>query len=75
MNRTLISITALDNPNFMDKICHCFRQLDLNIHSAKISTMGESVDNVFLVSSGQGEKMSNQQQQQLKALLVTSITD
>ena len=74
-NRTLISITALDNPNFMDKICHCFRQLDLNIHSAKISTVGESVDNVFLVSSGQGDNMNDLQKQQLKTLLVTSITD
>lgn len=53
-NRTLISVTALDNPQFMSHFCNGFRRFELNIHSAKITTVGEQVDNVFwcLIKTG-----------------------
>lgn len=72
-NRTLISITALDNPMFMEKICRSFHELKINIHSAKISTVGESVDNVFLVSNSLDTAMSITERTQLENSLLSFL--
>lgn len=73
-DRTLLSITALDNPNFMGRICHCFHRLNIKIHSAKISTVGEMVENVFLVSDNSNNQLINAEQSGLAAMLKDHIT-
>ncbi|QFU24278.1 [protein-PII] uridylyltransferase [Shewanella eurypsychrophilus] len=74
-DRTLISVTALDNPQFMSHFCNGFRQFELNIHSAKITTVGEQVDNVFLVSDKDGQSLDDENKQALKSFFVDFIKE
>ena len=74
-DRTLISVTALDNPQFMSHFCNGFRLLELNIHSAKITTVGEQVDNVFLVSDKGGQSLDDESKQALKSFFVDFIKE
>ncbi|QBF82003.1 [protein-PII] uridylyltransferase [Shewanella maritima] len=73
--RSLISVSALDTHEFMDKVASAFRELDLNIHSATISSVGERADNVFLVSNNQGQQLDQREQQALSNLLINRIND
>lgn len=74
-DRTLISVTALDNPKFMSHFCQGFRQFDLNIHSAKLTTVGEQVDNVFLVSDREGQPLKDESKQALKSFFVDTLKE
>ncbi|WP_077339170.1 [protein-PII] uridylyltransferase [Pseudocolwellia agarivorans] len=69
-NKSLLKINTLDDPCYMEKICLVFSQLNLTIHSAKISSLGESTENVFLVSKNGDEQLSNEEQGELTDLLV-----
>ena len=45
-----MKVNTLDDPNYIEQICHLFSKHTYFIHSAKISTLGETTENVFLVS-------------------------
>lgn len=72
--RTLVNVSALDTSDFMEQIASAFRTLDLNIHSATISTVGERADNVFSISNKQDQQLTADEQQQLSVALVNAIT-
>ncbi len=72
-SRTLLKISALDNPQFIEKICEVFRKKQLTVHSAKITTIGESAENVFSVSTIDNEVMTEQDKQELSELLIDKI--
>ncbi|XQW84960.1 [protein-PII] uridylyltransferase [Thalassotalea piscium] len=49
-NKALLKVNTLDDPSYIEQICHLFAENNFFIHSAKISTLGETTENVFLVS-------------------------
>ncbi|GAA5135234.1 [protein-PII] uridylyltransferase [Thalassotalea piscium] len=57
-NKALLKVNTLDDPSYIEQICHLFSKHNFFIHSAKISTLGETTENVFLVShaNAEGEK-------------------
>ncbi|MDO6609910.1 [protein-PII] uridylyltransferase [Shewanella sp. 1_MG-2023] len=73
-DRTLVHILALETHEFMGQIASAFRTLDLNIHSAAISTVGERADNVFALSNQHGAQLTELEQIELQEKLVKSIT-
>ena len=72
-NKSLLKINTLDDPCYMEEICSVFSQSDLTIHSAKISSLGESTENVFLISKNSGEQITKEEQTNLNDLLVCRI--
>ncbi|AZG37251.1 [protein-PII] uridylyltransferase [Shewanella psychromarinicola] len=74
-NRSLVNVSALDTSEFMEQIASTFRELDLHIHSATISTVGERADNVFLLSNKDDQQLTPDQQQQLSATLMQVISE
>jgi len=50
-NRTMIEIIAIDRPDLLSSIAQVFQQEEVSIHSAKITTFGEKVDDVFTIST------------------------
>ena len=72
-NKSLLKINTLDDPSYMEEICSVFSQSDLTIHSAKISSLGESTENVFLISKNSGEQITHEEQTHLNELLVCRI--
>ncbi len=47
---TSIYIKAADRPGILSQIARCFHKSDILIHSAKITTLGEKIEDVFFVS-------------------------
>ncbi|GHE88257.1 [protein-PII] uridylyltransferase [Thalassotalea profundi] len=49
-NKALLKVNTLDDPSYIEQICQILAKHNFFIHSAKISTLGETTENVFLVS-------------------------
>jgi [protein-PII] uridylyltransferase len=72
-NKTLLSISSPNNPQLMEKICQIFQSLDLNIESAKINTIGEVVDNVFLLTNNAQKQLTTIEQGYLEDQLLQAL--
>lgn len=71
--RSLLSVSALDTSEFMEQIAKVFREQQLTMHSANISTVGERADNVFLLSNSQGQQLDGKEQQALIERLTQAV--
>lgn len=49
-DRTIIRIVSADRPGLLARFAKVFHDNDLIVHSAKISTMGERVEDIFFVT-------------------------
>ncbi|MEW6990969.1 [protein-PII] uridylyltransferase [Colwelliaceae bacterium 6441] len=66
---TLIEIVALDYPGLLAEFANIFQECKLHIHSAKITTFGEKVEDVFIVSNHEEKALTAQEQQILTTKL------
>jgi len=66
---TMLEILALDHPGLLAKFARTFQKHEINIHSAKITTFGEKAEDVFTVSNADNLALTQEQQQQLSAML------
>jgi [protein-PII] uridylyltransferase len=73
-NKTTLELVTLDHPGLLAQIAQVFQQLSLHIHSAKITTFGEKVEDVFTLSNDKNDALSEQQQQALTEKL-TAVLD
>ena len=54
-NFTTISILAADRPGLLAHLGLLFMELKLTLHSARITTLGERVEDIFIVQNERGE--------------------
>jgi [protein-PII] uridylyltransferase len=47
---TLLEVIAVDRPGLLARIGRAFLEQNLRVHNAKISTVGENAENIFLVT-------------------------
>lgn len=71
--RTLMELVALDTPGLLATIGATFSELDLNLHGAKITTLGEKAEDLFILTNAEGLKLSNEQQSILRERLISNI--
>ncbi|MBF7687277.1 [protein-PII] uridylyltransferase [Acinetobacter rathckeae] len=68
-----IEISTLDHPGLLAKIGGLFMMQGLDIHSAKIATLGEKVEDIFYVTKKNGVMLSDEESEhfafQLKSAL------
>jgi [protein-PII] uridylyltransferase len=72
-NRTMIEIIALDRPGLLSNIAQVFQQEKISIHSAKITTFGEKVDDVFTISTLDNTALTEAEQNHLADKLIEEI--
>ncbi|WP_426417337.1 [protein-PII] uridylyltransferase [Aestuariirhabdus sp. LZHN29] len=53
IHRTILEVVAPDRPGLLALIGQVFMELDLSIHNAKIATLGERVEDVFIITDAQ----------------------
>ncbi len=71
---TLLEIITLDRPGILAKFAKVFQNSNIHIHSAKITTFGEKVEDVFTISNEKNLSLSEEEKQCLTALLSDGIT-
>ena len=73
--RDMLEITALDTPWLLAKIARVFKQQEITLYSAKISTIGEKAEDIFKISASNGERLSEEQIQNLSDALIAELSD
>lgn len=63
---SMIELEALDAPGLLAKIGHLFVKLKLTLHMAKISTIGERAEDLFIVSNQDEQALTTEQQVELR---------
>ena len=64
MNHTL-DIVASDRPGLLAKIANIFLQQEIDLHNAKINTLGSRAEDSFLISAKQNQRLSLEQIEQI----------
>ena len=70
---SLIELTALDRPGVLARIGAVFQQCMLVVHAAKITTIGERVEDFFSLTRRDGELLSPEDEQRLREKLVVEL--
>jgi [protein-PII] uridylyltransferase len=68
-----LEISTGDKPGLLAKLAHCFLAHEIEIHNAKINTMGNRVEDSFIISAKKGQKLAPEQLKKLKENIVESI--
>ncbi|HQR50869.1 MAG TPA: [protein-PII] uridylyltransferase [Methylophilaceae bacterium] len=69
----LLSITAGDRPGLLSRISHIFLRHGVCLHTAKINTLGNRAEDTFLISGGQGNRLTDSVTQHLKKELSETL--
>lgn len=72
-SKTMVEIIALDRPGLLGNIAQVFQELQLSIHSAKITTFGEKADDVFTISTSENNALTEEEKQLLADKLTQEI--
>ena len=70
---TLVELEALDAPGLLAKIGHLFVDLNITLKLAKIATIGERAEDVFIVSNADGKALTQEQQVLLKKQITLKL--
>ena len=69
----VLNLIAKDRPSLLAKVGQVFRQHDIKVHKARITTMGERAEDVFYISDEHGETLSDDRLDKLKMGLVAVL--
>ena len=72
--RTQIEVVAFDAPGILANIGEVFRYSGLILDTAKITTIGERAEDLFIVSTAEGNALTEQQEENLKANLIEELS-
>ncbi|WP_022941211.1 [protein-PII] uridylyltransferase [Psychromonas hadalis] len=72
--RTQLEVVAFDAPGILANIGEVFRRSGLMLDTAKITTIGERAEDLFIVSTEDGDALTEQQEQNLKANLIAELS-
>ncbi|WP_218354807.1 [protein-PII] uridylyltransferase [Alteromonas lipotrueiana] len=70
---TLIELEALDAPGILAKVGHAFVDRNVTLKLAKIATIGERAEDVFIVTNHEGSALTPEQQVGLKKQILYKL--
>lgn len=71
--RTTFELTTLDRPGLVAKLAAILQRLNVVILAAKITTIGEQAEDLFIVASAEGEALSAAEKQQLEQQITEQL--
>ena len=72
-NLSQLEVDTLDRTGVLSNIAYVLYELDISLINARVSTMGERVEDVFFISNAQGEPLSKVQGIALKKALTERL--
>ena len=71
--RTLMELVALDTPGLLATVGATFADLGINIHGAKITTIGERAEDLFIITNENNGQLNDEEKIRLQDQLVENI--
>jgi [protein-PII] uridylyltransferase len=71
---SLLEIVSTDRPGLLAIISRIFRDKHINIHSAKITTFGEKIEDVFTISNSDNQALTAEEQAGLSDTLCGELS-
>tara|TARA_R110002049_G_scaffold252263_1_gene426849 strand:+ start:163209 stop:165896 length:2688 start_codon:yes stop_codon:yes gene_type:complete len=76
LDHTSLHIHATDHPGLLASIAEAFAMLEINVISARVSTLGEKVHDIFYITNKDDKKiLDKNEQERLVALVTEKISD
>lgn len=72
---TQMELITLDTPGLLARLGVIFTELDLNLHAAKISTIGERAEDFFVLSSQDDTPLSKEKQELLEQRIIEKFDE
>ena len=73
MRYTQMELTALDQPGLLAAVGDAIRKCNMSVHSARIVTLGEKVEDIFEISTLSLTPLNNEQKIHLKSQILKQI--
>lgn len=70
---TLIELEALDAPGLLARIGHLFVEANITLKMAKIATIGERAEDIFIVSNSEGKALTQEQQVLISKMIKSKL--
>ncbi|OAM52974.1 bifunctional uridylyltransferase/uridylyl-removing protein [Methylovorus sp. MM2] len=70
----ILNIIAADRPGLLSKLSHIFLDNGIHLHTAKINTLGNRVEDTFFISAKAGESLGERNIEILKQELATQLS-
>ena len=71
----MVEIATLDHPGLLAKVGGLFMMQGLDIHSAKIATLGERAEDIFYVTKKDSIPMTDEESQTFAAQLKAALDE
>ncbi len=75
LQQNMVEISTLDQPGLLAKVGGLFMMQGLDIHSAKIVTLGERAEDIFFVTKKDGTPMNAEEAQLFSAKLKSALDE
>jgi [protein-PII] uridylyltransferase len=72
-NRTILELIAGDRPGLLSEVGKVFKAEKVDIHGAKIGTVGERAEDVFYVTDDDGQPLKEEASRRLQESLVKAL--
>ena len=73
-NYTIMTLKTHDRPGLLSIISQLFLQCDIQIINAKLTTLGDQVDDTFFMSKNNGQSLNEDEQNELRHVLINGLT-
>jgi [protein-PII] uridylyltransferase len=73
--RTVVELVAGDRPGLLLQVAKVFEKEDVALQNAKIATIGERAEDVFFVTTENGEPLDEERSERLRELLTKAVAD
>jgi [protein-PII] uridylyltransferase len=73
-NHTIVELGTHDRPGLISAIAQVFLQCNIQVINAKLITLGDQVEDVFLITTDDHMSLSSEEQSQLHQALTTHLT-
>jgi len=66
LNHTVVELFTHDRPGLVSRLAQAFLKCEVQLIDAKLTTLGDQVEDVFIISNTDGNLLSQQQKEQLE---------